>query len=76
MVSNDMFQNVLANHQNVFEKRSGTSQRIQCKNTCQARGCTKIYESSPVAYAMKEKIEKELDRLTSLGILSLIQFSE
>ena len=33
-------------------------------------------KAHPVAYAMKEKIEKELDRLISLGILEPIQFSE
>ena len=33
-------------------------------------------KARPVAYAMKEKIEKELDRLMSLGNLEPIQFSE
>ena len=33
-------------------------------------------KACPVASAMKEKIEKELNRLTSLGILEPIQFSE
>ena len=33
-------------------------------------------KARPVASAMKEKIEKELKRLTSLGILEPIQFSE
>ena len=76
MVSNDKLQNILAKHQNVFGKGLEHLRGYNAKIHVEQEAVPKFMKAHPVAYAMKEKIEKELDRLMSLGILEPIQFSE
>ena len=76
MVGNDKLQNILAKHQNVFGKGLGHLRGYNAKIHVEQEAVPKFMKARPVAYAMKEKIEKELDRLMSLGILEPIQFSE
>ena len=76
VVSNDKLQIILAKHQNVFGEGLGHLRGYHAKIHVEQEAVPKFMKARPVAYAMKEKIEKELDRLTSLGILEPIQFSE
>ena len=76
VVSNDKLQNILAKHQNVFGEGLGHLRGYHAKIHVEQEAVPKFMKARPVAYAMKEKIEKELDRLTSLSILEPIQFSE
>ena len=76
MVSNDKLQNILAKHQNVFEKGLEHLRGYDAKIHVQQEGEPKFMKARSVAYAMKEKFEKELDRLMLLGNLEPIQFSE
>ena len=76
MVGNDKLQNILAKHQNVFGKGLGHLRGYNAKIHVEQEAVPKFMKARPVAYAIKEKIEKELDRLMSLGILEPIQFSE
>ena len=69
-------QNILAKHQNVFGEGLGHLRGYNAKIHVEQEAVPKFMKARPVAYAMKEKIEKELDRLTSLGNLEPIQFSE
>ena len=76
MVSNYKLQNILAKHQNVFGEGLGHLRGYNAKIHVDQEAVPKFMKARPVAYAMKEKIEKEPDRLTSLGTLEPIQFSE
>ena len=64
-------QNILAKHQNVFWEGLGHLRGYHAKIHVEQEAVPKFMKAHPVAYAMKEK-----NRLTLLGILEPIQFSE
>ena len=49
---------------------------FEAKIHVEADATPKFSKAHPVPYSMKVKIEEELDRLLSLGILKPVQFSE
>ena len=69
-------QSILADHSIVFDTKLGTLKgfkaTIHVDPTTQLRFC----KPRAVSYALKEKIEKELDRLLKQGVIEKINFSE
>ena len=54
----------------------GKVKDFKAKIHVEADATPKFYKANLVPYSMKVKIEEELDRLLSLGILKHVQFSE
>ena len=73
---NPQLQRVLKEHNNVFSKELGTLMGTKAKIYVDPEATPKFMKARPVPYAPKVKVEMELDRLQSEGILSPVEFSE
>ena len=62
--------------QKIFKEGLGKVKDFKAKIHVEADATSKFCKARPVPYSMKVKIEEELDRLLSLGILKPVQFSE
>ena len=74
--NNPQLQRVLEEHKDVFSKELGKLTGIQAKIYVDPKATPKFMKARPVPYAVKAKVELELDRLQSEGILSPVEFSE
>ena len=66
----------VAHHKKIFQEGLGKVKDFKAKIHVEADATLKFCKARPVPYSMKVKIEEELDRLLSLGILKPVQFSE
>ncbi|KAK3738200.1 hypothetical protein QZH41_012780, partial [Actinostola sp. cb2023] len=73
---NTKLAHVLETHNEVFKEGLGTLRGTEAKIYVDSNTQPRFVKARPVPYAMKEKIERELDRLVSEGILSPVEFSE
>ena len=67
---------VLTKHQDVFKEGLGKLKEVKAKIYVEPADQPKYFKARSVPYSMKIKVEEELDRLVSLGILQPVQFSE
>ena len=74
--NNPQLQRVLEEHKDVFSKELGKLTGTQAKIYVDPKATPKFMKARPVPYALKAKVELELDRLQSEGILSPVEFSE
>ena len=62
-------QSLLTAHRDVFSEGLGKLQGTKAKIYTDPEATPKFCKACPILYSMKVKIEEELDRLVSLGIL-------
>lgn len=69
-------QNVLKQNKEVFKEEMGTWRGPPMKIYVKEGVAPKFYKPRPVPYAMRKKVEIELERLTEQGIIEPVKFSE
>ena len=74
--SNPQLKTILHTHEAVFEEGLGTLKGTQAKIYVDPSATPKFMKARPVPYALKVKVEQELDRLQNDGIISPVEFSE
>ncbi len=73
---NPQLQRILEAHKNVFGEGLGTLKGTEAKIYVDPGATPKFMKARPVLYALKAKVEQELDRLESEGIISPVEFTE
>ena len=76
IMKGDDLQLMLERHRGAFRDGLGKLQDYQAKIIIEPEATPKFCKARTVPYSMKVKIEEELDRLVSLGILQPVQFSD
>ena len=74
-LSPDVF-SLLGKHEALFKDGLGTVQGVKAKIHVDPQAKPKYFKPRPVAYALRQKVEEELDRLLSEGTVSPVEFSE
>ena len=69
-------QEVLRQKEDVFKEELGTWRGPPAKIYVKEGVAPKYYKPHPVPYAMRKKVEVELERLTNQGIIEPVKFSE
>ena len=69
-------QEVLRQKEDVFKEELGTWRGPPAKIYVKEGVAPKYYKPRPVPYAMRKKVEVELERLTNQGIIEPVKFSE
>ena len=69
-------QDVLDKHKSVFREGLGKLEGVQAKIHLKPGATPKFHKARTVPYATRAKLDEELDRLQSLGVIKPIQFSE
>ena len=66
---------LLKKHSKIFSEDLGSLQGMEVKLHVDPTAKPKFFRARTVPYIMREKVEKELERLQSLNIISPVQFS-
>ena len=74
--SNPQLQKILDAYKDVFGKGLGTLKGTEAKIYVDPEATPMFMKARPVPYALKAKVEMELDRLQSEGIISPVEFTE
>lgn len=69
-------QEVLIKNEDVFKKELGMLKGMKATIRVSAEACPKFYRPRSVPYAMRSKVEEELDRLLKEGIISPVKYAE
>ena len=69
-------QQVLNRHTYVFKEEIGKLKGTTAKIYIEKRATPRVEKARPVLFAIRHKVEQELDRLQALGIIQLVQFSD
>ena len=67
---------VLEKYKEVFEESLGTFHKVEAKIKVVSDAQPRYFKPRPVPYALRDKIEKELERLQSQDIITPVDFSE
>ena len=67
---------LLGEHEALFKDGLGTVQGVKAKIHVDPQAKPKYFKSRSVAYALRQKVEEELDRLLSEGKIRPLEFSE
>ncbi|XP_049333824.1 uncharacterized protein K02A2.6-like [Astyanax mexicanus] len=67
---------VLRKHAAVFSKELGVMKGIEANVSLKPEHKPKFFQPRVVPYALRPKVEAELTRLTEIGVLSPVQYSE
>ena len=67
---------LLQKHEAVFRQELGTLKGIQAHLEVNPQAQPKFCKPRPVAYALKEPIEKDLDRLEQIGVVQKVKYSD
>ena len=68
-------QEILAKHSSLFTAELGCLKGMKVKLNVNPNATPKFFKARTVPLALKEKVEKELDKLQSMEIISPVQFS-
>ncbi|KAL2077680.1 hypothetical protein ACEWY4_027184 [Coilia grayii] len=74
--ANDSLKNVLNRHAEVFSKELGTLKGFEASLTLKPGQQPKFCQARVVPYALRPKVEAELERLFQQGVISPVQFSD
>ena len=66
---------VLAKYSSIFTEDLGCLKGMEVKLNVDPNATPKFFKARPVPLALKEKVERELQKLQSMGIISPVQFS-
>ena len=69
-------QQLLSKHAQVFSDELGCLKGMEVKLNVEREATPKFYKARSVPLAIKGKVEAELDKLESMGIISPVQFSK
>ena len=69
-------QAILSQHANVFLPELGMVKGVTAKIHVDPQACPRFCKPRSVPFAMKQKVEEELERLLKEGIIEPVQFSE
>ena len=75
-VQGPALETVLDRHQNVFKPELGTLKGYKAQIFVDEDAQPRFCKARPVPYAMKKKVEEELERLEAEGIIEPIQFAD
>ena len=75
-VQSKSLQSVVDRHQEVFKPELGTLKGYEAKILVDSDARPRFHKARPVPYAMKGKVEEELDRLQKEGVIEPIQFAD
>ena len=75
-VANQGLQRVLEKHKEVFQEELGTLNGMEPKIYVDEKASPLYLKARPVPYALKKRVEDELERLEKEGIISPVDFSE
>ena len=67
---------ILEKHSEVFKKGLGTLQGVSAKIYVDQNAQPRFHSPRPVPFALRKKVEEELERLQSLRVIKPIQFSD
>ncbi|XP_068696839.1 uncharacterized protein [Montipora foliosa] len=67
---------LLGKHEALFKDGLGTVQGVKARIHVDPQAKPKYFKSRPVAYALRQNVEEELDRLLSEGTIRPVEFSE
>ena len=67
---------MLETHSSVFQEGLGKVEGVKAKIYVDPTKRPRFFKARPVAYALREKIETELDRLVKEGTIEPVEFSE
>ena len=68
--------NIISRYKSVFDKELGTLKNVEVSLKIKADAIPKFCRARPIPYALKDRVEKELERLVTEGILKPISHSE
>ena len=68
--------NILEQHQKVFEPGLGTIEGVEAKLHVDPQAQPTFFKARNVPFALRQKVEAELDRLEKQGVIKPVQFSE
>ncbi len=74
--NNPDIENILTNHQQLFRKELGTLKGMEAQIHVSSNAQPRYFKPRPLPYSLKEKVEKELERLQHAGVIKAVQFSE
>ena len=74
--SSHTLQSVREEHADVFKDELGKLQGVEAKIYVEEGACPRFEKSRLVPFAIREKVEEELDRLQSLGVIKPVKFSD
>ena len=72
----DNVQELLQKYNQIFTAESGKVKGMKASLTLKENAQPKFCKARPVPYALKERVEKELDRLESEGIIQKVDYSD
>ena len=75
-VTQQVCNKVLDKYPDVFKDELGTLQGTRAKIHVDPQATSKFFKPRSVPYILRERVEKELDRLLSEGIIEPVQFSD
>ena len=67
---------LLDKYKDVFSPELGTLKGIYAKLTLKPNADPKIFKPRPVPYALRDAIERDLERLESLGVIEKVSYSD
>ena len=76
LVGSNQLQVLLEKHSSVFNNEIGTLKGIKVKLHADPNVKPKFFKARSVPYSLREKVETELGRLESTGIISPVQFCD
>jgi len=74
-VSTTPYQAILDRHSAVFKEEMGRIKAVQAKFYIKPGSTPRFYRARSVPYALKTKVEQELDRLEQQDVLECVEFS-
>lgn len=70
------FYPLLGKYADVFQKELGEIKDLEAKIFLKEGATHRFFKARPVPYSMREKVEKELHRLQSAGIITRVEFAD
>ena len=74
--TDENLQDLLKKYMSVFTEQSGKVKGVQATLTLKENAQPKFCKARPVPYALKDKVEKELERLENEGIIQKVDHSD
>ena len=75
-ISNKPIDKLLGKYQNLFDGKLGTLKGYKAKLHVDPKEKPIFKKARPIPYAMREKVEKEIDRLVQEGTLKPVEYAD